>query len=488
MKRMRRGLAILLTALTLLSCCVTSALAEGAGFADVAVQTDLDQQEITVSGRLASGDRRDLTVILKQEDQVVYLNQFESDADGGFTHTIAASFESGDVFTLQLGGASAVEPYVMEVVVDEEAELIDVSAKASLSKQELSISGTVVPEKIYTLVMEVTKNEEEPFSVTFDTGADGAFSHKRQMSLKEGDKLSVTLDGQGIAKPFRAEITVENDNQEPSGGGGGGSSARTYTITAKAGEGGTITPAKKTVQRNGSATFTVKADQDYEIADVLVDGKSVGAVSTYTFEKVTANHTISAQFEKSEKRPDPAEWTNPFTDVAAGDWYYDAVAYVCGEGFFTGTGDTTFAPNTVMSRAMLVTVLHRMAGTPAGGEDRFTDVEPSSWYGPAVSWAAAQGIVNGVGGDRFDPDGQVTREQIATILYRYAQKSGPVTGTNGDLGQFTDGAAVSGFADEAMRWAVGSGLIAGKGNGILDPVGPATRAEVATLLARFAQM
>lgn len=487
MKRMRRGLAILLTALMLLSCCMTFALAEGAGFADVAVQTDLDLQEITVSGRLVSGDQRDLTVILKREDQVVYLNQFESEADGGFTHTIAASFESGDVFTLQLGGASAVEPYVMEIVVDEEAELMDVSAKASLSKQELSISGTVVPEKVYTLVMEVAQNDEAPFSVTFDTGADGTFSHKRQMTLKEGDKLSVTLDGEGIAAPFRAEITVENDRQEPSGGGGG-STTRTYTITAKAGEGGTITPTKKTVARNGSATFTVKADQDYEIEDVLVDGKSVGAVSTYTFEKVTANHTISAQFKKSEKKPEPAEWTNPFTDVAAGDWYYDAVAYVCGEGLFNGTDDTSFSPNTVMSRAMLVTVLHRMAGAPAGGENQFTDVEPNSWYGPAVSWAAAQGIVNGVGGDRFDPNGQVTREQIATILHRYAQKSGSVTGANGDLGQFTDGAAVSDFAVEAMKWAVGSGLISGKGNGILDPSGPATRAEVATLLARYAQM
>lgn len=385
MKRTRNGISILLMALMLLQCMAVSALAaSGAGFSDVAVEADVEAQEITITGTVPSGSEKQLTVTLKLGDDVRYLNQFTSSADGTFIHVIPTTFSGGQTFTLVLGGAS---------------------------EQALETSFTV-----------------------------------------------------------------------PGGSsGGGGSGSTRYTITAKAGIGGTITPTQKVVTRNSDAKFVIKANDSYQIKDVLVDGKSVGAVSTYTFEKVNKNHTIEAQFEPA------GAWTNPFNDVAENSWYYSAVRFVNDNGLFSGTSATTFAPDMVMTRGMLVTVLHRWAGTPESEKSDFTDVAAGSWYAAAVDWAAAEGVVNGVGNGKFDPDGSVTREQIATILYRYAQKTNSGLSAKGELGQFKDAASVSSFAVDGMKWAVGNGLISGKDGGILDPVGNATRAEVATIMMRFAE-
>ena len=375
-------------ALMLVQCMAVSALAaSGAGFSDVAVDADVEAQEITVTGTVPSGSEKQLTVTLKRGDDVRYLNQFTSSADGTFTLVIPTTFSGGQTFTLVLGGAS---------------------------EQALETSFTV-----------------------------------------------------------------------PGGSsGGGGSGSTRYTITAKAGIGGTITPTQKVVTRKRDANFIIKASDGYQIKDVLVDGKSVGAVGTYTFEKVTRNHTIEAQFEPVGSG---APWTNPFTDVAENSWYYPAVRFVNDNGLFSGTSATTFAPDMVMTRGMLVTVLHRWAGAPEREKSDFTDVTAGSWYAAAVDWAAAEGVVNGVGSGRFDPDGSVTREQIATILYRYAQKTNSSLTAKGELGQFKDAASVSSFAADGMKWAVGNGLISGKDGGILDPVGNATRAEVATIMMRFAE-
>ena len=173
-----------------------------------------------------------------------------------------------------------------------------------------------------------------------------------------------------------------------------------------------------------------------------------------------------------------------FTDVKASDWYHTAVDFAVERGLFNGMTKTTFEPNTPMTRAMLVTVLWRYEGSPEEGKNTFTDVPADSWYTKAVAWASANGIVGGVGNNKFDPNGNITREQLAAILFRYSGSKGYNTSARGDFSGFPAKNAVSAWATDAYGWAVGEKLITGN-DGKLDPQGNATRAQVATILMRF---
>lgn len=197
---------------------------------------------------------------------------------------------------------------------------------------------------------------------------------------------------------------------------------------------------------------------------------------TYTFD-VVSGVTAIARF--------------PFTDVPAGSWYYGAAAYAYNNGLFDGTSPTTFAPNAVMSRAMLVTVLWRLAGAPAPkGVNTFSDVPGGTWYTDAVTWAAENGVVSGIGGGCFAPNSNVTREQTAVILFNYAHSRGYDVGARADLSAFPDAGSVSGWAQDALSWANAAGLINGTvygGRTILDPQGSASRAQVAMILRSYAE-
>ena len=181
-----------------------------------------------------------------------------------------------------------------------------------------------------------------------------------------------------------------------------------------------------------------------------------------------------------------------FTDVSAyGSWDHGGIDYVLSHGFFTGTGKDTFSPTSVMTRAMLVTVLWRGCAEPTGYENPFSDVKEGAWYAEAAAWGHASGIVKGLGGDRFGPDGLVTREQMATILYRLAGLAGYDTGKRAALSGFPDQAQVSDWAQEAMSWAVAEGLITGSAEGntsYLRPGRGSTRAQAATVLMRFSEL
>ena len=181
----------------------------------------------------------------------------------------------------------------------------------------------------------------------------------------------------------------------------------------------------------------------------------------------------------------------PFTDVVAGTWYYGAAAYAYNNGLFAGMTPTTFAPNATMTRAMLVSVLWRLAGAPAPkAPNTFVDVPDGAWYTDAVTWAAENGVVSGIGGSRFDPSGFVTREQTAEILYNYAHSKGYDVSARADLTAFPDAGSVSGWAENALSWANAAGLINGTvrdGQTILDPQGSASRAQVAMILMNYVE-
>lgn len=173
-----------------------------------------------------------------------------------------------------------------------------------------------------------------------------------------------------------------------------------------------------------------------------------------------------------------------FTDVPANEWYAGAVNYAVENGLMNGIGNGKFDPEGSMTRAMLVTVLWRYEGEPAEGKNTFTDVPNGTWYTDAVAWAAEKGIVGGVGNGKFDPDGSITREQMATILFRYAQKKNIDTSKRGELSGFADSGKVSSWAKDAVQWTVAEKIINGS-DGKLLPQGNATRAQVSAILMRF---
>ena len=176
----------------------------------------------------------------------------------------------------------------------------------------------------------------------------------------------------------------------------------------------------------------------------------------------------------------------PFADVSGSDWFYNDVRYVYGKGIMDGTGADRFSPNAPLTRAMIVTILYRMAGSPSvSGSSDFTDVAAGKWFAKAVAWAAANGIVNGYGSGLFGPNDPVTREQLAAILYRYAVYGGMTAVTlEENLGSFADTAQLSAYAIQAMNWAVGQGLINGSGSNLV-PKAQATRAQVAAIIHRY---
>ena len=246
----------------------------------------------------------------------------------------------------------------------------------------------------------------------------------------------------------------------------------------KVGKNGTVEP-KLTFQHIGkSVTFTFKPDTGYKVKDVKVNGKSVGAVKTYTIDKLTVSTRIEVEFTNGKL---------PFTDVRESDWFYEDVAFAYENGLFAGTSDTTFSPNASMTRAMLVTVLYRLEGQPAvNGRSGFSDVQYNGYYEDAVTWAADNGIVNGTSTTTFSPNANVTREQMAAILYRYAQHKKYNTAASSGLNGFTDHASVSGYAAASLEWAVAEKLVNGSA-GKLMPTGNATRAQVAAILHRFVE-
>ena len=269
----------------------------------------------------------------------------------------------------------------------------------------------------------------------------------------------------------------------------GGTGHIYYTIKATAGEGGKITPSgNATVLYGRNKTFTITPDNGYAIADVKIDGQSIGAVKTYTFERVRGDHTIEAVFMKATGNPQTGVDV-PFTDVSETDWFYADVAYVYANGLMAGTSVTTFSPNVTTTRGMIVTILYRLEGEPTiSGTCPFDDVKSGSYYEKAIIWAAAKGIVSGYGSDLFGPDDPITREQMAVILFRYAQYKGldVSAGEDTNILSYSDALDISEYAFPAMQWICGEIILNGS-DGNLMPRGSATRAQVAAILHRFCE-
>ena len=257
-----------------------------------------------------------------------------------------------------------------------------------------------------------------------------------------------------------------------------------YRITVEATQGGTVTADPTAAKAGATVTLTPVPDRGYQVGTVAVTDRFGEAVAvteqadgTYTFVMPNGQVTVTVTF---------AEAPLPFPDVTEGDWFYDAVRYAYETGLMDGVGDSLFAPNSETTRAQLVTILYRLAGEPEpGGDSGFADVAAGTWYTDAVAWAAENGIVNGVSDTEFVPGDDITREQLAAILYRYAACQGYDVSQRADLSGFGDAESISGYAQEALSWAHAQGLVLGFEDGSLRPQGTASRAQIAAVLMRF---
>ena len=249
---------------------------------------------------------------------------------------------------------------------------------------------------------------------------------------------------------------------------------------------GDISVDKTRAEEGDWVYITVDPDVGYVLTGITVTKPNGSTVKVervrenyYRFEMPGTRVTVDASFSRH---------VTPFTDIRLADWYYEAVSYVYFNGLMEGVTDTEFAPNAATSRAMVVQILYRMSGSPSvSGSAGFTDVASGAWYATAVNWAADRGIVEGRTASTFDPNAAVTREELATMLYRYARFKGynVSVGENTNILSYNDVNQVSDYAYSAMQWACGTGIIDGTSSGYLTPQGGATRAQLAAMLMRF---
>ena len=307
----------------------------------------------------------------------------------------------------------------------------------------------------------------------------------RTITVKNGTGESITVTINGTTKTIEKNASEDFTYTHSSSSG-----TTRYSVEVRGTTGGTVTASPTRAAKGATVTLTVRADEGYQLDGLTVTDSKGGTVKltdkgsgTYTFTMPASKVTVQATFTQNQSG------TLPFTDVKTGDWFYEAVQYVYDKGMMTGVSADRFAPASTTTRGMIVTILYRLENEPAvSGGSAFTDVESGAWYADAVAWAAANDIVNGTSATTFAPNSPITREQMATMLYRFAQYKGMDAVTlQENLTGYPDGGQVSDYAIPAMNWAVGQGLIAGMENGTLVPQGSATRAQVATILMRFCE-
>ena len=264
----------------------------------------------------------------------------------------------------------------------------------------------------------------------------------------------------------------------------------TFTITVNKSDNGTVTSSAASAAASATVTLTVAPATGYVLDALTVTDSTTKAVATakvsdtsYTFTMPALNVTVTPTFKKTS-----AHVSAKFTDVDPKGWYVDAIDYVVTKGLFNGITDTTFEPDSAMDRAMLVTVMYRLAGSPAvTGTHSFTDVPADAYYKTALLWAVQNKVVNGITDTTFGPTLPVTREQVAAILYRYAKANGADVsiGEETNILSYDDAFEISEYAIPAFQWACGSGILQGDNNKLM-PKNNATRAQIAAIMMRSA--
>ncbi|HCT65749.1 MAG TPA: hypothetical protein DIC60_10870 [Lachnospiraceae bacterium] len=430
---------------------------------------------------IVDGTETDLAVS-SQMGAGVYLDTVRVTNGGQMTvHAASEGIFAGD------GGVTVTGGSTLNVGCDYGVYIID--GKLTIDKtSKLITNGAIAP----FCVVDKTKSKAQSDAVSLPGVPSGTKITSVQGELgnywslvNTGNTLGVTDENSEpvtLSGAVKGIVTFAAAKTSSSDGGG---SETYHIITATAKTNGSISPSGNVnVVSDGSKTFTITADEGYAVKDVLVDGVSVGAVATYTFDKVSKAHTITASFEEIHWDVDSL-----YNDVKDSDWFKTAVDYVTEKGLMAGTGDGEFGPYISTDRGMIVTIFWRLEGEPsATAKSSFTDVAEGEYYTDAVAWAAENKIVEGYGNGIFGPKDTITREQMAAILYRYSKfKNYDTTQGGMAVREFSDYGKISDWALESVGWAVNSDLLSGVGYSQLDPCGFATRAQVASILMRYCE-
>ena len=458
----------------------------------------MDGYMYAYGGSLKPEDRETHGAALDPEDlQICTVGE-----DGTLTPVEGKTIGEDGQVTLSFAAAGS---YVLSAIGDEYTDIVSpwlpVTVTAAPKSNDAGVRSVTVAD------IEAAAGENNTYTVTVPYGTDVTADSFVIVTSDSGATVgALTHDG----NVWSFTVTAED-----------GVTSRTYTVTVsfteapKSNDAGvrsiTVAGVKAKTSVNNEYTVTVPYGTNITASSFVIITNharaTVGALThiknvwyfTVTAEDgvTTASYTVTVTtaalptpIKPAVDNTKPASDSKPklpFTDVSTSDWFYSDVMFVYENGLFSGTDSRSFSPNASMTRAMLVTVLYRLEGEPAGtGSSSFSDVRSGSYYEKAVAWAAANGIVTGTGGTSFSPDAKVTREQLAAILYRYAQYKKLDTDAGAKLDSFSDAGNVSGYASEALSWAVSEGLINGA-SGRLMPKGDATRAQVAAILHRFVE-
>lgn len=431
-------------------------------------KTGTNEEKVTLkSAQDAKVGSTEVTVILPEafKGQKVYINH-----NNGANLYVATADESGKI-TFTTNGFSPftfalTNPDVVAEVNGNAYKSLQDAANAAKDGGEI----TVVQNKNLDLTFNTTK------SVKVTNKTDG----------------KITVKFNGTNKDVAKNATETFSYTKPSSSGGSSSGKTTYKVTTSAVNNGGVNASPSSAEKGATITITLSPDKGYKLDKLTVtdgSGKSVSTVkksdTVYTFTMPASAVKVGVSYVKATETPSKTK----FNDVSANDWFASAVDYVTGKGMMNGTADNTFSPKANTTRGMVVTVLYRLENQPSTSAASFTDVASGAYYANAVAWANANGIVSGYGSGKFGPNDKVTREQLAAILYRYAQykKYDVSVGEDTNILSYDDAQSISSYAIPAIQWACGAGVVTGKSGSKLDPKSNATRAEVAAMLMRFCE-
>ena len=431
-------------------------------------KTGTNEEKVTLkSAQDAKVGSTEVTVILPEafKGQKVYINH-----NNGANLYVATADESGKI-TFTTNGFSPftfalTNPDVVAEVNGNAYKSLQDAANAAKDGGEI----TVVQNKNLDLTFNTTK------SVKVTNKTDG----------------KITVKFNGTNKDVAKNATETFSYTKPSSSGGSSSGKTTSKVTTSAVNNGGVNASPSSAEKGATITITLSPDKGYKLDKLTVtdgSGKSVSTVkksdTVYTFTMPASAVKVGVSYVKATETPSKTK----FNDVSANDWFASAVDYVTGKGMMNGTADNTFSPKANTTRGMVVTVLYRLENQPSTSAASFTDVASGAYYANAVAWANANGIVSGYGSGKFGPNDKVTREQLAAILYRYAQykKYDVSVGEDTNILSYDDAQSISSYAIPAIQWACGAGVVTGKSGSKLDPKGNATRAEVAAMLMRFCE-
>ena len=450
---------------------------------------DANVSSITVAGvEATAGENNTYTVTLPYGTDVTAGSFVIVTSDAGAT--VSALTNEGNAWTFTVTAEDGVtsKTYTVTVSFTEAPKSNDANVSS------ITVAG-----------VEATAGENNTYTVTLPYGTDvtaGSFvivtsdaGATVSALTNEGNAWTFTVTAEDGVTSKTYTVTV-SFTEAPKSNDAGVSSITVAGFKAVAGANNsyTVTVPYGTVVKTGS--FVIVTRHPRATVSALTNTRNIWSFTVTAEDGVTtAVYTVTVNTAAlpepitpgvdNKKPASKPEVKLPFTDVSTSDWFYDDVAFVYKNGLFSGTDSRSFSPNASMTRAMLVTVLYRLEGEPTvTGRSSFTDVRSGAYYEKAVIWAAANGIVTGTDSTSFSPDAKVTREQLAAILYRYAQYRKLDTDASAKLNSFTDADSVSAYASEALGWAVSEGLINGA-SGKLMPKGDATRAQVAAILHRL---